>query len=78
MGGGLLAEHTCERGMTEKSAVVEHVWENHHPIHWEETSAGPWQRTGAAGERGLADPDDTLEWSTSTEMEDWKLVAGPL
>ena len=24
--------------MTEKSAVVEHVWENHHLIHWEETT----------------------------------------
>ena len=21
----------------EKSVVAEHVWENHHPIHWEET-----------------------------------------
>ena len=24
--------------MMEKSAVAEHVWENHHPINWEETS----------------------------------------
>jgi len=24
--------------MTEKSAVAEHVWENYHPIHWEETT----------------------------------------
>ena len=24
--------------MTEKSAVAEHAWENHHPINWEETS----------------------------------------
>ena len=23
--------------MMEKSAVVEHAWENHHPIDWEET-----------------------------------------
>ena len=23
----------------EKLAVVEHAWENHHPIHWEETTA---------------------------------------
>ena len=22
----------------EKSAVAEHAWENHHPIHWEETT----------------------------------------
>ena len=27
-----------ERGMMEKSAIVEHVWENHHAIHWEETT----------------------------------------
>ena len=24
--------------MIEKSAVVEHAWENHHLIHWEETT----------------------------------------
>ena len=24
--------------MVEKSAVAEHVWEHHHPIHWEETT----------------------------------------
>jgi len=28
----------CERGMVEKLAVTEHVWESHHPINWEETS----------------------------------------
>ena len=28
----------CKRGMMEKSAVAEHAWENHHPIHWEETT----------------------------------------
>ena len=26
------------RGMTEKSTVAEHACENHHPIHWEETT----------------------------------------
>ena len=45
--------------MMAKSAVAEHAWENHHPIDWE-TSAGPWQRTGAVGEGGPAHPDDTL------------------
>ena len=25
-------------GMMEKSAVAEHVWEHHRPIHWEETT----------------------------------------
>ena len=37
---GLEDEHrdTCERGMMEKSAVAEHAWEHHHPIHWEETT----------------------------------------
>ena len=28
---------SCRR-MMEKSAVVEHTWEHHHPIHWEETT----------------------------------------
>ena len=36
----------------EKSAVVEHAWDNHHPIHWEEI-------TGVVGEGGPAHPDDT-------------------
>ena len=31
-------QDACERGMMEKSAVAEHAWENHHPIHWEETT----------------------------------------
>ena len=45
----------------EKSAVVEHAWEKHRPIHWEKTTgAGPWQRTGAVGEGGPAHLDDTL------------------
>ena len=35
-----LKEHrnACERGMMENSAVAEHAWEHHHPIHWEETT----------------------------------------
>ena len=60
-----LKEHrdACKRGMIEKSAVAEHVWENHHPIDWEETrghSAGPRQWTGNVAEGGTAHPDDTL------------------
>ena len=31
-------QDACERGMMEKSAVAEHAWEHHHPIHWEETA----------------------------------------
>ena len=31
-------QDTCKKGMMEKSAPAEHVWENHHPIRWEETS----------------------------------------
>ena len=27
-----------QEGMMEKSAVAEHAWEHHHPIHWEETT----------------------------------------
>ena len=29
---------SCDRGKMEKSAVAEHAWENHHSIHWEETT----------------------------------------
>ena len=49
-----LKEHrdACERKMMEKSAVAEHTWDNHHPIHWEET-------TGVVGEGDPAHPDDT-------------------
>ena len=28
----------CLRGMTERSAVAEHAWENQHSINWEEKS----------------------------------------
>ena len=41
----------------EKSAVPEHVWENHHPIHH---SPGQWQRTGAVCE-GHTHANDTLK-----------------
>ena len=39
-GSQLIVQHrdACERGMIEKSAVAEHAWEHHHPIHWEETT----------------------------------------
>ena len=35
-----LKEHheALRRGMTEKSAVAEHAWDNQHSINWEETS----------------------------------------
>ena len=49
-----LKEHqdACERGVVEKSVIAEQRWDNHHPIHWEET-------TGIVGEGGHAHPDDT-------------------
>ena len=62
----------CKRGL----AVAENVWENHHPIHWEETTIledrSCWWRRPS-----------TSRWhpwrSASTEMEDWEsLIAGPL
>ena len=28
--------NASKKGMMEKSAVPEHTWKNHHPIHWEE------------------------------------------
>ena len=58
-----LKEHrdACERRMMKKSAVVEHAWENHHPIHWEEATVLDHGRgTGAVGEGGPGHPDDTL------------------
>ena len=30
--------HTHLSGMMEKSAVVKHAWENHHLIHWKDTT----------------------------------------
>ena len=46
--------------MMEKSAVVEHAWENHHRLGGDH-SAGPRQRTGlTVAEGGPANPDDTL------------------
>ena len=35
-----LKEHqeTLRRGMTEKSAVAEHAWDNQHSINWQEAS----------------------------------------
>ena len=45
-----------QREMMEKSAVAEHVWENHHPIHWEETT-------------GPAHPDDTLREALDKNLD---------
>ena len=45
--------------MMEKSAVVEHAWENHHRLGGDH-SAGPRQGTGTVAEGGPANPDDTL------------------
>ena len=53
-----LHRDACERGMMEKSAVAEHAWDNHHPIHWEETS-------GVVCEGGPAHPDDTCGGNVS-------------
>ena len=35
-----MKEHqdACEKGMTEKSAIAEHAWTEHHPIAWEEAA----------------------------------------
>jgi len=51
----------CERGMMEKSAVVEHVWENHPPHQLGgDISAGQGQRTReTTAEGGPAHTDDT-------------------
>ena len=59
-----LIEHqdACERGMMEKLAVAEHVWENHHLIHWEETTHGRGQEllVKEALHTQMTPSDDTL------------------
>ena len=73
-----LKEHqdACERGVMEKSAVAEHVWENHHPIHWEETIVLDHGR----GQELLVKEALHIQMvPASTEIEDWKSrVPGPL
>ena len=50
-----------EKGVMEKSAVLDNVWENHHPIHWEKTTVLDNARgRELLGEGGSAHPDDTL------------------
>ena len=62
--GERLKEHrdACEKGMMEKSDVVEHAWENHQLIHWEEMIVLDHGRgyIGAVGEGGPAHLDLTL------------------
>ena len=58
-------------GMMEKSAVGEHARENHHPIDWEDHSAGPWQRTGAVGEGGPAHPDEVKTLASYFPSSSW-------
>ena len=41
------------------SAVAENAWENHHPIHWEETMVLAEDRSCYC-EEGPAHPDHTL------------------
>ena len=72
-------QDACERGMTEKSAVVEHAQENHHLIHWEETTVLDHDR----GQELRWRRPCTFRWhpqrSASIKIEEWKaLVAGPL
>ena len=59
-----LKEHwdASERGMTEKLAVVEHEWENHH----RETT----------GKGGSAHSDNTCRGVLQSEMDWQSLVAG--
>ena len=35
-----MKEHmdACEKGLIERSAIVEHAWNGHHPIEWKETA----------------------------------------
>ena len=78
-----LKEHrdACERGMMEleKSAVAEHVWENHHLVHWEETTVLDHGR----GQELLVKKALHIQMTPSEEcfngVDNWKfIVAGPL
>ena len=52
----------------EKSAVAEHAWENHHLIHWEQTTVLDHGR----GQELLVKEALHIQMkSASTEMEDW-------
>ena len=75
----MLQSLSATQDITTSGGEAEHVWENHHPIHWEETTVtGPGQRI-AVGEGGPARPDDSgggvlqLGWRTGSF-----LVARPL
>ena len=39
-------EDACKKGMTEKSAIAEHVWNSNHPIAWNETAVVDQARGG--------------------------------
>ena len=72
-----LKEHwdTCERGMMERLAVAEQVWESHHPINWEETSV--LGRAGGQGEL-LLKKALHIQMTPATGAEGWRSwVAGP-
>ena len=61
---------TCKRGMMEKSALAEHAWENHHLIHWEETTVLDHGRRQELlvkeALRTLRGPLQLLRWRTGT------------
>ena len=74
-----LYSHSHYGGYTEKSAVAEHAWENHYPIHWEETTmhGGPFGRGQELLVKEALQIQKTISDERSTEMENWmSLVAG--
>ena len=54
-------QDACNKEMTERSAVVDRAWGNHHTINWKETSVVDHEgkeTKGAIAERGPAHQDD--------------------
>ena len=60
---------TCERGMMERLAVAEHVWESHHHQLGGDISAGQgWRSRGTTVEGGPSHPDDTCNRGSGLEI----------
>ena len=57
----------------EKSAVAEHAWEHHHPIHWEKTTALDHGR----GQKLLVKDDLHIEVTPAEERLNWTEIVYP-
>ena len=70
----------AREGMVEKSAVAEYAWENHYPVHWEQTTV----LDHGGGQELLVKEALHIQITSSEEcfnreIENWKsVVAGML